>query len=138
MKIRLSNKDAVELARAINGGCLDTDKVECLKSLVANYNPPKLVGEQELDYFKDCLYRGWGFTPNDEASFFDGVCKLAQTDAPALYDKWVRQIKNGQLYCQFIRMCFIGLLAVKAVGGKFDLFKEADFSFMGEPTPGKE
>ncbi len=131
MKIKLSNTDAVQLARAIKGGCLDTDKVEFMKELVANYNPPKKISDERLAFFKRCLYDGMGFTPNGETKFFELICTLEQAQ-PELYAKWERQILDGQLYRRFIKECFIGLLAVKAVGGKFDILKDADFSFLGE------
>ena len=50
-----------------------------------------------------------------------------------LLEKWKRQIDDGNIYRRMVKEAFIGLVAIKALGGTFT-DKEPDFSFTdGEP-----
>ncbi|MCD8295458.1 MAG: hypothetical protein LUE27_09500 [Clostridia bacterium] len=133
MKIRLSNADAVQLAKAIKGGCLDTDRVDFLKRLVENYRPIEPINERMFDYYKQCLYRGVGFVPNGEARFEDMCYSIKQIDGEQ-YNRFENQINSGQLYRLFIKQIFMGMIALKAVGGEFNL-TNPDFGFLDEPIP---
>ena len=45
-----------------------------------------------------------------------------------LLEKWKRQIEDGSIYRRMVKEAFIGLVAIKALGGTFT-DKEPDFSF---------
>ena len=125
MKIKLSNTDVVEIAKAIKSGWLDLSKVASFKSLLDGYNPTKPITAQQLDYFIKCLYRGVGYIPNDEPT----TKELFEQLPPDEKEKWAVGIENGQLYRMFIKDIFVGMVALKAIGGRF-VDKEPDFGFI--------
>ena len=51
-----------------------------------------------------------------------------------LLEKWRRQIENGSIYRRMVKEVFIGLVAIKALGGTFT-DKEPDFSFADSKPP---
>lgn len=51
-----------------------------------------------------------------------------------LLEKWRRQIEDGSIYSRFVKDAFIGLVAIKALGGTFT-DKEPDFGFMESKPP---
>lgn len=124
MKIKLNNTDVLEIAKALKSGWLDMDKISAFKSLIDGYNPPKKITDRQLNYMVSCLYKGIGYKPNSEAATKE-LCKELPTE---LQEKWKVGIENGQLYRMFIKEAFMGMIAVKAIGGQFTL-KEPDFSF---------
>ena len=125
MKIKLSNTDIVEIAKALKSGWLDMSKIASFKTLLDGYNPPKPITKQQLDYFIECLFDGVGYIPNDEPT----TKKLFEQLPPELQERWKVGIDNGQLYRTFIKDAFIGMVAFKAIGGKL-INKEPDFSFV--------
>ena len=51
-----------------------------------------------------------------------------------LLEKWKRQIEDGSIYRRFVKDAFIGLMAIKALGGTFT-DKESDLSFTDGKPP---
>jgi len=125
MKIRLSSIDVLQIAKALKCGWLDTDKIESFKSLVEGYNPLKEIKKQELCYYLDCLYKGWGYVPTEQKEIGEMMMKYFDSD---LLDKWQRQIDDGSIYKRMIRDAFLGMVAIRALGGTF-IDKKPDFSF---------
>lgn len=125
MKIKLNSVDVLQIAKALKCGWLDTDKIESFKSLVEGYNPPKEIKKQELSYYLDCLYKGWGYVPTDQKEIQEMMMKDFDSD---LLDKWQRQIDDGSIYKRMIRDAFLGMVAIRALGGTF-IDKKPDFSF---------
>lgn len=116
MEIKLNSIDMLQIAKALKCGWLDLDKIESFRSLVEGYNPPKEIKQDELDYYLDCLYDGWGYTPASEEQVREAMSQGLSAD---LQEKWKRQIGNGQLYRRLVREAFLGLIAMKALGGTF-------------------
>lgn len=131
MKIRLSSVDVLQIAKALKCGWLDTDKIESFKSLVEGYNPPKEIKKQELSYYLDCLYKGWGYVPTEQKVIQEMMMKGFDSD---LLDKWQQQIDNGSIYKGMVKDAFLGMVAIKALGGTF-IDKEPDFSFTDAEPP---
>lgn len=128
MKVKLENKDVLELSKAIKGGWLDMDKVAVFKPLLRGYNPNKVIRNTELNYYLDCLREGWGFVPSTR----EQVQEISQNDLPdELKAEWIDQINDGSIYSQLIKDAFLGLCAMKALGGMFT-DTDGDFSFMGK------
>lgn len=116
----------LQMAKAIKCGWLDTDKIASFQSLVEAYNPPREIKQKELDYYLDCLYKGWGYEPTDRKRFSEAMLQGLDSD---LLEQWQRQIEDGQVYRRLIKDAFVGLMAVKALGGTFT-GKEPDFGFI--------
>lgn len=131
MKIRLSSVDVLQIAKALKCGWLDTDKIESFKSLVEGYNPPKEIKKQELSYYLECLYRGWGYVPTDQKEIQEMMMKDFDSD---LLDKWQRQIDAGSIYKRMVKDAFFGMVAIRALGGTFT-DREPDFSFADDELP---
>lgn len=131
MEIKLSTKDVLELAKAIKSGRLEIDKVERLNSLKENYNPPKKIGDKELEYYLKCLYDGWGYVPI-------GVREVQEIMLAGLNGEqleiWKDRIEDCSVYRRLVKDAFFGLMAVKALGGVFTE-KEPDFKFMEQEPP---
>lgn len=51
-----------------------------------------------------------------------------------LLEKWKDRIEDGQVYKRMVKDAFLGMVAVRALGGTFT-DKEPDFSFTGEEEP---
>lgn len=128
MEINLSVQDILELSRALKNGKLNIDKVSRLRDLKANYRPPKSIGGEELEYYLNLLMRGWGYAPTSSKVFAQ---MLLQGDVAEKHKKY---IESGRCYRQLIKDAFIGLLAIRALGGKF-YNVEPDFSFENETPP---
>ena len=131
MKIRLNSIDVLQIAKALKCGWLDTDKIDSFKSLVDGYNPPKEIKRDELNYYLDCLYKGWGYTPTDK-----GIVKemMLQEFDKDLLKKWQKSIDDNSIYKKMVKEAFWGMVAVKALGGTFaDI--EPDFSFASREPP---
>lgn len=131
MKIRLNNIDVLQIAKALKCGWLDTDKIDSFKSLVEGYNPPKGIKREELNYYLECLFKGWGYEPTNQKQVEDTMLQRLDSD---LLEKWRRQIEDGSIYRRFVKDAFIGLVAIKALGGTFTAI-EPDFSFMEKKPP---
>ena len=131
MKIRLSSVDVLQIAKALKCGWLDTDKIESFKSLVEGYNPPKEIKKQELSYYLDCLYKGWGYVTTEQKEIQEMMMKDFDCD---LLDKWQRQIDDGSIYKRMVKDAFLGIVAIRALGGTFT-DKEPDFSFTDDEPP---
>lgn len=131
MKIRLSSVDVLQIAKALKCGWLDTDKIASFRSLVDGYNPPREIKQKELDYYLDCLYKGWGYKPTEWERVKEVMLQGLDGD---LLEKWELQIEDGSIYRRFVKDAFIGLMAIKALGGTFT-DKEPDLSFTdGKPS----
>lgn len=131
MKIRLNNIDVLQIAKALKCGWLDTDKIDSFKSLVEGYNPPKGIKREELNYYLECLFKGWGYEPTNQKQVEDTMLQRLDSD---LLEKWRRQIEDGSIYRRFVKDAFIGLVTIKALGGTFTAI-EPDFSFMEKKPP---
>lgn len=130
MMMKLNSVDVLQIAKALKCGWLDTDKIESLKSLVDGYNPPREIKQKKLDFYPDCLYKGWGYKPTEWEQVKEQMLQGLDGD---LLEKWKRQIEDGSIYKRFVKDAFIGLMAIKALGGTFT-DKEPDFGFAdGEP-----
>ena len=51
-----------------------------------------------------------------------------------MLEKWRQQIEDGSIYRRLVKDTFIGLVAVRALGGTFT-DKEPDFSFADGKLP---
>lgn len=51
-----------------------------------------------------------------------------------LLEKWRRQIEDGSIYRRLVKEAFVGLIAIKALGGTFT-GKEPDFGFVDGKPP---
>ena len=131
MKIRLSSIDTLQLAKAIKSGCLDTDKVEALRQLVEGYNPHKSIGSDEFHYYLNCLYDGWGYEPTDIEITTESM--LNELEGEEL-EKWRKRIDDYSVYKRLVKDVFVGLVAMRALGGTFT-DKEADFNFLNKKPP---
>ena len=131
MKIKLDSIDILQITKALKSGWLDLDKIESFKSLVDGYNPPRRITRNELAYYMDCLYKGWGYVPTNEKEIKEAM--LQGLDDKQL-EKWQGSIEDGSVYRQLVKYAFIGLLAIKGLGGRFDDI-EPDFSFTGMKPP---
>ena len=107
MKIRLSSVDVLQIAKALKCGWLDTDKIASFRSLVDGYNPPREIKQKELDYYLDCLYKGWGYEPTEWEQVKEKMLQGLDGD---LLEKWKRQIEDGSIYRRFVKDAFIGRL----------------------------
>ena len=131
MEVMLNSVDVLQIAKALKSGWLDLSKIESLKSLVDGYNPPKRVTGNELEYYLNCLYKGWGYIPTDK----DKIKKaLLQGLDGKLLEKWQSYIEDESVYRQFVKSAFIGLLAIKGLGGCFEDV-EPNFSFIEMKPP---
>lgn len=131
MKLKINSVDALQIAKALKSGWLDTDKVDSLKKLVEGYNPPREIKKKEVDFYKDCLLKAWGYIPTDQKQVEE--ITLGGLDE-ALLNQWQSRIESGQVYRMMVRQAYMGLLAVKALGGKF-VEVEPDFGFMDKEPP---
>ena len=131
MKIKLSSVDVLQIAKALKCGWLDIDKIDSFKSLVEGYNPHKEIKKQELSYYLDCLYKGWGYVPTEQKEVRGMMLKDFDSD---LLDKWQRQIDDGSIYKRMVKDAFLGMVAIRALGGTFT-DKELDFSFSDDEPP---
>ena len=121
----------LEIAKALKCGWLDLGKVESFKTLVDGYNPPKEIKQKELDYYLDCLFKGWGYIPTDKEAV--KTMMLEELNKEQL-DKWEKQIEDNSIYKRMIKDAFWGMVAIKALGGTFKEV-EPDFSFTDEAVP---
>lgn len=132
MKIRLSNTDMVEITKSLKEGWIDLNKIACFRQLLDGYNPRKQISDDELEYYLDCLNKGWGYKPHDKQVYdksIDAGMKLGVLDkdrATVLSDKW--------FYRQMVKEAFLGLLAIKALGGTLHDV-EPDLSFIEMRPP---
>lgn len=131
MEVKLNSIDILQIAKALKSGWLDLSKIESLKSLVDGYNPPREIKEKELKYYLDCLYKGWGYIPTDKKEIKEAM--LQGLDSKQL-EEWYSRVEDGSVYKQLIKYAFIGLLAIKGVGGIFENV-DPDFSFIGIKPP---
>lgn len=125
MKMKLNSKDILEIAKALKCGWLEMGKVERFKSLLEGYNPPRQITQEQMGYFLDCLYKGIGYKPNDEAKVMAAMQEGLDKD---LLEKWRESIEDGSVYKRLVRDAFWGMVAIVAMGGTFDQ-PEFDFSF---------
>lgn len=131
MKIRLNSIDVLQIAKALKCGWLDTDKIDSFKSLVDGYNPPKEIKRDELNYYLECLYKGWGYVPTDKEAIKEKMLQELDKD---LLQKWQKSIEDNSLYKRMVKDAFLGMVAIKALGGTFaDI--EPDFSFTEREPP---
>lgn len=131
MEVKLNSIDVLQIAKALKSGWLDLSNIESFKSLVDGYNPPKRVTRNELDYYLDCLFKGWGYRPTSKEQIKQAM--LQGLDGEML-EKWRCYIENDSVYREFVKSAFIGLLAVKALGGSFEDVGQ-DFSFIEMKPP---
>lgn len=131
MKIRLNSIDVLQIATALKCGWLDTDKIDSFKILVDGYNPPKEIKQDELNYYLDCLYEGWGYVPTDQKAIKEKMMKEFNS---GLLQKLQKSIEDNSLYKRMVKDAFLGMVAIKALGGTFT-DKEPDFSFTDNEPP---
>lgn len=131
MKIRLNSIDILQIAKALKCGWLDTDKIDSFKSLVDGYNPPQEIKRDELNYYLECLYKGWGFTPTNKEAIKEMMLQELDSD---LLKKWQKSIEDNSLYKRMVKDAFLGMVAIKALGGTFTDI-EPDFSFTERKPP---
>lgn len=131
MKIKLNSKDVLEIAKALKNGWLDTGKIASFQSLLDGYNPPKEIKRDELNYYLDCLYKGWGYKPTDKETI--NKMMLQGLDGELL-EKWQNHIENNSMYKIMVKEVFWGMVAIKALGGTFTDI-EPDFSFINKEPP---
>ncbi len=131
MRIKLSSVDTLQMAKAIRSGWLDTDKVEALRALVEGYNPSRAIGSDEFHYYLDCLYDGWGYEPTDIEEARRAMLDTLEAD---VLERWRQRIDDYSIYKRMVKEAFIGLVAIRALGGTFT-DKEADFSFINRKPP---
>lgn len=131
MRIKLSSVDTLQMAKAIRSGWLDTDKVEALRALADGYNPPRTIGSDEFHYYLDCLYDGWGYEPTDIEAARKAMLDTLEAD---VLERWRQRIDDCSVYKRMVKEAFIGLVAIRALGGTF-IDKEADFSFINRKPP---
>ncbi len=126
MKVRLESKDVLEIAKSLKSGWLDMGKVAVFQRLIKGYNPPKAITNKELCYYLDCLQKGWGYIPTDQEAIQQTMLENLPDDLKA---EWIEQINEGSIYRNLIKEAFLGLCALKGLGGTFT-DQEGDFSFM--------
>lgn len=131
MKIKVNSKDVLEIAKALKCGWLDMGKIATFQSLLDGYNPPKEIKRDELNYYLDCLYKGWGYKPTDKETVNEMMLQGLDAD---LLEKWEKHIKSDRVYKRMVKEAFLGMVAIRALGGTFT-DKEPDFSFTGEEKP---
>lgn len=131
MKVKLNSKDVLEIAKAMKYGWLDMGKIESFQSLLDCYNPHKEIKRDELSYYLDCLYKGWGYKPTDEGAIKEMMLQGLDDE---LLEKWQKHIENNSVYRRMVKEAFLGMVAIKALGGTFT-DKESDFSFTEEEKP---
>lgn len=130
MKIKVNSKDVLEIAKALKCGWLDMGKIASFQSLLDGYNPPKEIKRDELNYYLDCLYKGWGYIPTDRKQIEETMLQGLNAD---LLEKWEKRIEDGSVYKRIVKEAFFGMVAIRALGGTFTNI-EPDFSFTnGEP-----
>lgn len=130
MKIKLNSTDVMEIARATKSGWLDVARITRFKFLLDSFNPPKRITREQLQYYLDCLYMGWGYIPTDEGEIAAMMLDQLPTE---LKDKWRKSIEDGSIYKRLVRDIFLGMVAMRALGGKFHE-KEPDYSFCEKDT----
>lgn len=131
MKVKVNSKDVLEIAKALKCGWLDMDKIASFKSLLDGYNPPREIKRDELNYYLDCLYKGWGYVPTDRKQIEETMLQGLDDD---LLEKWEKSIDDGSLYKRMVKDAFLGMVAIRALGGTFaDI--EPDFSFTDKEPP---
>lgn len=128
MKIKMNSKDVLEIAKALKCGWLDVGKIASFQSLLDGYNPSKEIKQDELNYYLDCLYKGWGYKPTAKETINEMMLKGLNAD---LLEKWEKHIKNDSVYKRMVKEVFLGMIAIRALGGTFSE-KELDFSFESE------
>ena len=131
MKLKINSVDVLQIAKALKSGWLDTDRIESFKSLVEGYNPPKEIKREELDYYLDSLYNGCGYVPTDKETIKENMLQGLDSD---LLEKWEEKISNNTVYKTLVKDAFMGMVAIKALGGTFT-DKEPDFCFMENDPP---
>jgi hypothetical protein len=95
MKVKLSSKDVLEIAKALKCGWLDMGKITSFQSLLDGYNPPKEIRRDELNYYLDCLHKGWGYTPTSKEQVNETMLQGLDAD---LLEKWKKRIEDGSVY----------------------------------------
>ena len=104
------------------------DKVTGLKTLLDGYNPTKQITQRQMHYYCECLYKGLGYTPTDEAT----INKILLSELPAnLKEKGERGINDRSIYKTLVRNAFFGVIAIRALGGSYTP-KNEDYSFCEE------
>lgn len=131
MKVKLNSRDVLEIAKALKCGWLDMGKISTFQSLLDGYNPPKEIKKKELDYYLDCLYKGWGYIPTDQKQIKEVMLQGLDDD---LLGRWGKCIEDGIVYKRMVKDAFLGMVAVRALGGTFT-DKKPDFSFTSEESP---
>lgn len=126
MKVKLDSKDVLEITKSLKSGWLDMGKVAVFQRLIKNYNPPKEITDSELNYYLDCLQKGWGYKPTDSKEIKQTMLQELPND---LKDEWINEITDGSLYREMVKDAFMGLCAIKGLGGDFT-DTGGDFSFM--------
>lgn len=125
MKVKVNSKDVLEIAKALKCGWIDMDKIASFKSLLDGYNPPRQIKQDELSYYLDCLYKGWGYTPTNKERVNETMLQGLDAD---LLEKWEKRIEDGSVYKRMVKEAFWGMVAIRALGGTFTDI-EPDFSF---------
>ena len=77
------------------------------------------------------LVQGWGYEPTEWEQVKEKILQGLDGD---LLEKWRQQIEDGSIYRRLVKDAFIGLVAVRALGGTFT-DKELDFSFADGKLP---
>lgn len=126
MKVKLENKDVLEIAKSLKSGWLDMDKVAVFQRLVKGYNPPKAITKQELNYYLDCLQKGWGYIPTNQKEIEQIMLEGLPDE---LITEWQDQINDGIIYRTLVKEAFWGMCALRGLGGTYTEI-EGDFSFM--------
>lgn len=127
----MNSKDVLEIAKALKCGWLDMEKIASFQSLLDGYNPPKEIKEEEIDYYLECLYQGWGYRPTDKETIKEAILQDLHGE---LLEKWGNHIKNDSVYKRMVKEAFLGMVAIRGLGGTFSE-KEPDFSFTNREPP---
>ncbi len=120
----------LEIAKAIKGGQLDTDKIEGFKSLVENYRPNIPPTNEEIYKYIDGLFEFGNFIPTEKKAWIE----LTTQDLPDEEKSKCKEIFDGKgnferMYDELVKDAFWGTCAMLALGGKW-LRKERDTSIM--------
>ncbi len=129
MKIRLENKDLLQFSKAIKGGCIDTDKVACLKKIVDNYRPPEYIEDDELKIYLKSLLIGWRLVP---ATMSDWESLVLNEWADDEVKEKIIAVGIDLFYRRLVKRVIIGMLSLSSLGYSFDLSDFPNTDKMGK------
>ena len=86
----------------------------------------EMITDEDLAVYIDCLYKGWGYIPTKREDF-EVIPSGEMNDEQAAM--WKELNQNGDMYKICVKEAFLGLVAIRALGGTFEKV-EPDFSFI--------